>query len=170
MTNKEQVYAALRGEGLSLALACGIMANIQKESSFNPKAKGDSGTSYGLCQWHKSRWERLKDYCFDNAISVDTIESQVKFLIWEFKKYYPTHWNTMMVQPNTPEGAYQVAYTMCVKYEIPANKETKGKQRGELAKELYDEFWRESVTGATNSAADQIDKAIKLLEEVKTWL
>ena len=133
MTNKEQVYTALRGEGLSLALACGIMANIQRESNYNPKAKGDSGTSYGLCQWHKGRWDLLKSYCSERGIASDTISSQIKFLIWEFKNHYTKAWNSMMVEPDTAQGAYNVAYTMCVKFEIPASKETKGKQRGVIA-------------------------------------
>lgn len=139
MTNKEKVYNALRGEGLSLALVCGIMANIQRESNYNPNAKGDSGTSYGLCQWHKGRWELLKSYCSERGISSAAIESQVKFLIWEFKQHFTSAWNTMMVEPDTAQGAYNAAYTMCVKYEIPASKETKGKQRGEIASQLYAE-------------------------------
>lgn len=47
---------------------------IECESWFNPKAKGDSGKSYGLCQmnsrWHKipqeyyDSWEYQIDYCY----------------------------------------------------------------------------------------------------------
>ena len=54
--------------GLNNAAACGILANIYKESSFNPHALGDSGTSYGICQWHGSRWDRLKTYCSNNGL------------------------------------------------------------------------------------------------------
>lgn len=139
MTNKEKVYNALRGEGLSLALVCGIMANIQRESNYNPTAKGDSGTSYGLCQWHKGRWDLLKSYCAERGLSPAEITSQIKFMLWEFKQHFTTAWNSMMVEPDTAQGAYNVAYTMCVKYEIPASKETKGKQRGEIASQLYAE-------------------------------
>lgn len=146
MTNKQQVFNALRGEGLTLALVCGIMANIQRESNYNPKAKGDSGTSYGLCQWHKGRWELLTDFCFDRAIPEDSIPSQVKFLVWEFKKNFTTAWNSMMIEPDTAQGAYNVAYTMCVKYEIPADKHTKGKQRGTIASQLYAEFMSADTT------------------------
>jgi hypothetical protein len=47
---------------------------IECESWFNPKAKWDSGKSYGLCQinsrWHKipkeyyDSWEHQIDYCY----------------------------------------------------------------------------------------------------------
>lgn len=171
MTNKEQVYTALRGEGLSLALVCGIMANIQRESNYNPKAKGDSGTSFGLCQWHKGRWERLSDFCFDRALSETTIASQVKFLVWEFSRYYSNHWDSMRKEPDTAEGAYNVAYTMCVKYEVPAQKETKGKQRGNIAKELFAEFTvAEEPEGYTRYIIQKGDTLMRLAHSFGTTI
>lgn len=140
MSNKQTVYDTLRGEGLSLALACGIMANIQRESSYNPKAKGDSGTSYGLCQWHKGRWQLLKDFCEKNKLDDDTIPAQIKFMLWEFKTNFPGVWEAMAAVPDNAQGAYDAAYSMCTRYEIPANKTVKGEQRGALALLLYSEY------------------------------
>lgn len=141
MTNKEICFNYLtETAGLSRSVAIGIMANIKHESNFSPTAKGDSGTSYGLCQWHKSRWDRLKQYCADNGYAQSDIKAQLRFLLWEFRKYYEKHWDTISEQPNTIDGAAEVAYIMCVKYEIPANKESSGKKRGETARALWDEF------------------------------
>ena len=41
---------------LNPAAIQGILANIEYESGFSPTVWGDEGTSYGLCQWHESRY------------------------------------------------------------------------------------------------------------------
>lgn len=151
MTNKQKCFEYLTTTAaLSRAVVIGIMANIRHESNFSPTAKGDSGTSYGLCQWHKSRWDRLKTYCSSNGLTVSTIEAQLQFLLYEFKRFYGAHWESILEQPNTIAGAAEVAYIMCVKYEIPANKEQSGKNRGKTARTLWNEF-------STNEAGN-VDK------------
>lgn len=141
MTNKEKCFIYLTGTAaLPRAVAIGIMANIRHESNFNPTAKGDSGTSYGLCQWHKSRWDRLRTWCETNGYSQSELTAQLRFLIYEFDKFYSKHWQNILSQENTEDGAAEVAYIMCVKYEIPANKEQSGKKRGETARSLWAEF------------------------------
>jgi Phage tail lysozyme len=47
-----QIYSELVSLGASTAQAIGIMANMVNESSFNPEAVGDQGTSFGLVQQH----------------------------------------------------------------------------------------------------------------------
>ena len=56
----------LISKGYTKANASGIAGNIFVESSFNPTAVGDNGTSFGLAQWHKSRWDRLNEFCKNN--------------------------------------------------------------------------------------------------------
>lgn len=151
MSNKQTVFETLRGGGLSLALVCGIMANIQRESSYNPKAKGDSGTSYGLCQWHKDRWQLLKDFCSKHQLDDDTIEGQIKFMLWEFRTNFSKVWEAMAAVPDNQQGAYDAAYTMCTRYEIPANKTVKGEQRGALALLLYSEYGGSGTSSETGA-------------------
>ena len=58
--NRNRIYEFLIEElGLNHAAVCGIIANIHVESRFNPRALGDWGTSYGICQWHNKRFARL---------------------------------------------------------------------------------------------------------------
>lgn len=146
MSNKDQVFYALRGRGLSLAAVSGIMANIRKESNYNPKAKGDSGTSYGLCQWHNARWTALKNYCTVNGLDVNTIPAQIEFLLYEMEKSYSTVYTHIMNQPDTVLGAGEVAYIMCKKYEIPANAEQSAQARKQLAYTLFDEYHGAPIT------------------------
>lgn len=119
--NETAIYNyAVNTMGLNTAAACGILANIQKESGFNPHALGDSGTSYGICQWHNSRWDRLKAYCTSNNLDSTTIEGQLRYLEYELKNFYSSVWNRLKSVENTAEGAYDAAAYWCAVFEVPA--------------------------------------------------
>ena len=67
MSNEQKCYNYFtKTMNLNCAGACGILANIKYESGFNPKAKGDGGTSYGICQWHNNRYTNLKNLGVQN--------------------------------------------------------------------------------------------------------
>lgn len=135
---KEEVYKFLTEKiGMNNAAACGVMANIQCESSFRPTAVGDGGTSFGLCQWHASRYSMLKNYCYAYGYDYTSVEGQMNYLKYELENSYRTVLSTMKSVPNTSDGAYYAGYYWCVKFEIPANKETVGVTRGNLASNAY---------------------------------
>ena len=64
----------------SSAAACGVLANIKAESDFNPNCYGDNGTSYGICQWHNSRFTALKNWCSQNGYDYTTLNGQLYYL------------------------------------------------------------------------------------------
>ena len=64
----------------SSAAACGVLANIKAESDFNPHCYGDNGTSYGICQWHNSRFTALKNWCSQNGYDYTTLNGQLSYL------------------------------------------------------------------------------------------
>ena len=109
---------------------------IQRESNFRTDALGDNGTSYGICQWHNSRWDNLKSYCQQNGMDSTTLEGQLSFLTYELQKY-PELVNTLKNVPNTAEGAYEAAYQWTVKFERPANMDSSGKSRGNTASTTF---------------------------------
>jgi Phage tail lysozyme len=55
----KQIYLALTNAGASTVQAIGIMANMLNESSLNPEAVGDQGTSFGLVQQHGAQYATL---------------------------------------------------------------------------------------------------------------
>ena len=144
-SNEEKVFEFLVEEmDLTPAAACGIMANIQHESGFNPKAKGDNGTSYGICQWHNSRWTAMKNWCNGKGYDWTSLNGQLRYLQFELSqnnsKYLwngKTIYNYMLSVPNSSQGAYDAGKYWCIKFEVPANAETKGKSRGNLARDSY---------------------------------
>lgn len=54
MSAAQNVYNELLAAGASTTEAIGMMANMINESSFNPEAVGDQGTSFGVVQEHGS--------------------------------------------------------------------------------------------------------------------
>lgn len=151
-TNEEQVFKFLTtvlsfdGKKFNNAAACGILANIQKESSFNPTTSGDNGTSYGLCQWHdtkpnKGRMTNMKNFCKNNNYSYSTITGQMMYLQKELYDSY----NKDVLQPilrvnNNESGAMEAAKIWCKKFEIPENKEQIAIERAEYAKIFWAKY------------------------------
>lgn len=118
------------------AAACGVLANIEKESSFNPNIYGDNGTSYGICQWHASRFTNLKRYCEEHSLDYTSLEGQLEFLNYELSAL-PKILNYLRSVSDTADGAYDAAYYWCYNFEIPANREQNSKLRGDLARTKY---------------------------------
>ena len=137
-SNEATIYKFLTGTmGLNTAAACGVLANIEAESSFNPTVYGDNGTSYGICQWHNSRFTNLKNWCSKNGYNYQTINGQLNFLHHELKNSYPSVWNKLKTVNNSNTGAYEAGYHWCYYYEVPANRESKSVSRGNTAKKKY---------------------------------
>lgn len=134
--NKDRVFQTLIRDGLNPAAACGVMANMEAESNFNPTATS-SGGSYGLCQWTGSRKTNLYNYCNKNGLSASTVEGQVEFLLYELQTSYKSVYNALKGVSNSADGAYNAGYKFCYDFERPANKSSRSSQRGNLAKNSY---------------------------------
>lgn len=135
---ERQVYDYLTGElKLTTAAACGVLANIEHESSFQPTIYGDQGTSYGLCQWHNDRFTALRGYCSSLGLDYRTVEGQLAYLRYELGNKYTMLLLTLQSIDNTPEGAYRAAHMWCIQFERPSNMQVKAAQRGELARGKY---------------------------------
>lgn len=85
--NAQEVYDWLRASGLSVAGALGVMGNLITESNVRPTALGDSGTSYGIAQWHNERWDQLKRWAGYKRLDPSTLNAQKRFLVEDLKGY-----------------------------------------------------------------------------------
>lgn len=135
VSNEAAIYAYLRSTmKLNDAAACGVLANIKCESNFNPNAVGDHGTSYGICQWHNSRWDQLKRY---RPKDWTTLNGQLEFLRYELVHSKPGVWRYINSVSNDATGAYLAGYYWCYHFEIPRNYPTVSVRRGNLAQSSY---------------------------------
>ena len=112
--NKQKVCKALKNQGLSNNAVAAIMANIVYETNFNPTLYGCGGQCYGLVQWYKGRFTKLKNYCGANYT---TAECQVKYLMSELNGSYKNAKNAL----NSNQDVKTMTYNFCKYYEVPAN-------------------------------------------------
>lgn len=155
-SNKTQVFSYLTKElGFNSAAACGIMANIEKESNFKSSTviRDSNGLlSGGLCMWNGSRLTSLKNFCSKNGYNYLSITGQMEYLEHELKSGYKKVYNYLKNVSNTSSGAYNAAYYWCYYFEIPANRATKAKQRGNSASSTYwNTYGNKSLTKPTLS-------------------
>ena len=145
------VYYFLRTKmELNPAAACAVMANIEAESGFNTNSLGDTGTSFGLCQWHLGRWDRLNEFCAENGYASNSIQGQLYYFQHEIENYYPQVLEVLQTADNSAGGCYDAASYFCQHFEVPDKAEEKGAERGNSAVEKYwysygiaDEQWTE---------------------------
>lgn len=137
--NEFTIYRFLLNQvGLPEAAAIGVLANISCESGFNEHVLGDSGTSYGLCGWHLSRWDRLKAFCESNGYDWEELDGQLYYLQYELETYFPDMLARLRSVPNTEDGAYDAAFMWCHDFEIPVGYEfTTSNYRGNIARTTF---------------------------------
>ncbi len=134
-SNSDQIYNYLTGTvGLNRAGAIGIMANIKRESSYNPDNYNGSG-NYGLCQWGGSRYRRLMEFCTNNGLDYRTVSGQVRFIEYELNNYYQGVLSQLQSVEDSQDGAYSAGYIFAEQYEGagPGYPD----QAGESAKSMY---------------------------------
>jgi len=149
-TNEETLVNFCREVlGLNLAGALGVAANVGCESNFKTGAIGDSGTSYGICQWHAGRYTNLKNWCAANGLDYTALDGQLWYMKHELETSYSAVLSYIKSVANTADGAYNAAYRWCLKFEIPANTEATSRKRGEIARDTY---WPK-YSGNTGAAA-----------------
>lgn len=138
--NRDKIYSYLSNKGLNKASICGILSNIYYESNYNPLAVGDNGTSYGLCQWHLTRREELFRYANKKGLNVNSIETQIDYMLEELKNSYYIVNTLLYNNANSIDDAYNVADVFCKYYEIPADKINKARERGSYARKLFIQY------------------------------
>lgn len=116
--------------GYSKANASGIAGNIYTESKYDPKAIGDNGTSFGLVQWHKSRWDRLINWSNQRGLDINLFDTQLRFIDWELNNTEKKA-KSELLATNTPRES---AFAFAKYYERP---QRIADERMNKAEEIY---------------------------------
>lgn len=122
---------------INTAAAAGILVNIQFESSFNPQKEGDTGASYGICQWRDGRWAQMVSYCLENGYSPSSMEGQLAFLVYDLQENYIYTYDLIRMVSNTWDGATDAAFYFCAYYEVPSDPDAESAARLELCDILF---------------------------------
>lgn len=147
----DQIWAFFKGKGYADGAIAGILANIQSESSFSTTAVGDSGHAYGLCQWHDKKNSNSGRYAnmlkTAQAMGRDVSDLTVQL----------THIHNEIGQAGagypSQSDPYKAGYDFCVNFERPSNKDSKGKARGNLAKEFYSHYTGKNFSYSDNGGS-----------------
>ncbi|MBE6148444.1 MAG: M23 family metallopeptidase [Firmicutes bacterium] len=132
-SNKQSVCLTLRQSGFSNNAVAALMVNMESESNFRTTALGDSGTSYGLCQWHNGRYTKLKNYC---GSEYSTVKCQLSYLIYELQNSYKGVYNYLL----SNNSAWKMAEYFCIHFEVPANRYTNCPNRANRSAAKYEAY------------------------------
>lgn len=139
--------------GLNGAAAIGIAANVKAESSFNPADIGDHGTSFGICQWHAGRGERMKNWVGPSWAT--NLSKQMEYLWKDLNENYPKVLNYLQNVPNTVEGAQDAAEYFVRHFEIPGDMEGAVIRRRASAVEYFNQLILTATTSTPGLANEQ---------------
>lgn len=141
-SNEQIIFKFLTREAdYNTAAACGILANIKYESGYKATTNGDSGASFGICQWYAARKTRLINWCDSHGYDYTTLKGQLYFLKYELKEHYPAVHKKLKGVDNSAQGAYDAGYEFCYNFEAPSNRASRSETRGKYARDtLWDRY------------------------------
>lgn len=152
--NEKTIYQFLKSDlGLNTAAACGVLANIQCESSFNPTASvldTNNKTSYGICQWNGVRFDALKSYCSQNGYDYKSLEGQLHYLKYELEHSEASAFSKVKNVENTSDGAYNAGYNWARYFERCSS--VYFEWRAKLARDTY---WPKYSGDSNNDNGDE---------------
>lgn len=119
-------------KGLTMSQAAGIAGNLKLESGFQLTILGDKGTSFGLAQWHKSRWSNLQKWCQSKGLDYRSADGQLEFLWHELNTSERNALNQLKKQKNPADAAYAFAKYFERPSEISSS-------RMKYAEDIYDD-------------------------------
>lgn len=131
---EQMVYDILISNGITPAGACGIMGNISIEcENYDAGVLANNGNTYGLFQWNDvgERRGKLKHWCYDNRMILDTIESQVSFALYEIEggdpiAYRLEEYLKTTDDPYTAAAEFAAGFERCVTEDTQQMKYTGG--------------------------------------------
>ena len=144
LTNAQYILNYLCGKGWSKEAVCGILGNMQVESTINPGIwegldEGNTSKGFGLVQWTPA--STLINWATQNNLDYKDIDTQLYRLIWELEtntqyiptQEYPGSFAQFVVSTASP-GTLALAFMY--NYERPGSYST-GDKRAEYALAWY---------------------------------
>lgn len=129
-------FEVLRGHNFTAEQACGIIANVDRESGFNPAALGDGLKAYGLGQWHPDRQGAFRTK-FSKPIVGSSIDDQLAFIHFEMMEGREQRAGEKLQAARTAREAGEIVSRF---YERPAAADAEAQLRGAKADTYFHRF------------------------------
>lgn len=119
IASRDAVYAYLRAMGFTHEATCGIMGNIEQESTFNPVAVSSTGRYRGLFQLDPGRYGKLEALCSQGTIKAEptSTKAQLDYLIYDIKNHCGSNADELINCLKTCEDVELATQEFCVGYE-----------------------------------------------------
>lgn len=150
--NAQYILNFLVSNGWSKNAVCGLLGNMQTESTINPTIwqslnEGNNEGGYGLVQWTPAT--KLFEWCIEYDFIYSDIDAQLNRLLWEVENNeqyystdaYPLTFEEFTVSEESPE---YLAKAFIHNYERPASYETE-ETRSQQAR-----YWHDTLTTGNN--------------------
>lgn len=129
---KQNAMAYFMRMGWTREQAAGIVANLQHESNFDPRAVGDGGKAYGVAQWHPDRQANFAKWA-GKDIRDSSLEEQLAFVNYELTKGAEQRAGKLL---RAAENADQAGRIVSQYYERPLKREEEAQKRGASAVQI----------------------------------
>ena len=131
MSHTEMLYRLFTTTGgMNDAMAKGILASLMGESGRELRTDlvGDNGTSFGIAQWHNSRWKQgLVGFSSENNSDILHPLTQGSYLLQELNTTEARNWALVLDYFNkNGQTADAMTYAFTKYIERPADKEGQG--------------------------------------------
>ena len=184
MTTQEHLYRRFREAGMTPAGACATLGQIQFESVFRANNAEDSkgiadevytaqvdsgqktrhqfsydGVGYGYAQWTEpTRKGRMYDFHKSRKTSIGDSETQIQYLLWEMKNYFPNQWKLVTSSSDLKACTWE----LLDKWENPKEKQNNMANRYQAAQNFFKMFSALTLDGGSSaiSADEAIEKAL----------
>ena len=115
-----------------------ILANMYRESAFDPQAVDEGRKFFGLCQWSKLRWTNCYFFCLEQELDPVSMEGQLAFLKHELEGEYSWIYETFLLPvENDEDGAQEAQYYFCEFFEAPLDMDWEQVVRSKLVAYAY---------------------------------
>ena len=137
--NVQTAMAFLRDElDLPDSAVAAILANMYRESAFDPLAMDAGHSFFGLCQWSKLRWTNCFLFCREQGLDRMSLEGQLAFLKYELEGEYRWIYDSYLVDAEDSEdGAQEAQYYFCQLFEAPRDLDWEQVVRSKLVAYAY---------------------------------
>lgn len=123
--NAKYIYSYFVSKGWTPQAVCGMLGNMQSESSIEPNVwENGGGSGYGLVQWTPG--SVLINWCNSQGLNYTTLAAQCDRIEYEFThglQFYPSNSYGMNASQymHSTDSAYTLGLVFLANYERPAN-------------------------------------------------
>lgn len=154
--NARIIYGYLTGRGWSPTAVCGMLGNMETESTINPGIwqnldEGNTSLGFGLVQWTPAT--KYLDWCEPRGLDPAHLTAALARIEWEMEageQFYPTDSYPMTFPEfkTSTESAGHLAQVFLINYERPAD-------QNQPARSTQAEAWYELLKGSEGTPGKQ---------------